>query len=50
MGRGVVALMSDPAVLKKSGRVLRVGDIAREYDFTDIDGRQVPPFEIEAEG
>ena len=27
--------------------VYRVGDLAREYGFTDIDGRQVPAFEVE---
>ncbi|MBI4512765.1 MAG: hypothetical protein HY702_01525 [Gemmatimonadetes bacterium] len=25
-------------------RLLEVADLAREYDFTDVDGRQVPPF------
>ncbi|HET6827429.1 MAG TPA: SDR family oxidoreductase [Ramlibacter sp.] len=48
LGRAVVALASDANVLGKSGQVLRVGDLAREYRFTDIDGRQVPPFELDA--
>lgn len=48
VGRAVVALASDPEVMEKSGRVLRVGDLAREYGFTDIDGRVVPAFEIDA--
>lgn len=46
VGRAVAALAADPEVLRKSGETLRVGDLAREYGFTDIDGRQVPPFEI----
>lgn len=46
-GRAVVALAADPAVLDKTGRVLRVGDLAREYGFNDIDGRQVAPFELD---
>lgn len=46
VGRAVVALASDPDVLEKSGRALRVGDLAREYGFTDVDGRQPPPFEL----
>ncbi len=46
LGRAVVALATDPAVLEKSGRVLLVGELASEYGFTDIDGRVVPPFEI----
>ncbi len=48
LGRAVVALASDPQVLERSGQVLRVGDLARTYGFTDIDGRVVPPFEMEA--
>ncbi len=48
LGRAVVALASDPQVLERSGQVLRVGDLARIYGFTDIDGRVVPPFELEA--
>ncbi len=46
LGRAVVALASDPRVLERSGQVLRVGDLARVYGFTDIDGRVVPPFEL----
>lgn len=48
LGRAVAALAADPRVLQRTGAVLRVGDLAREYGFTDIDGRQVPPFELEA--
>jgi NAD(P)-dependent dehydrogenase (short-subunit alcohol dehydrogenase family) len=46
LGRAVVALASDPDILHKSGDVLTVGELAREYGFTDIDGRQVPPFRL----
>lgn len=38
-GRGVVALATDPGMMNKSGQVLLVADLAREYGFTDIDGR-----------
>jgi len=48
LGRGVVALARDPAILERTGRVFRVGDLAKEYGFTDIDGRVVPPFELDA--
>ena len=48
IGRAVVALAGDANVMAKSGRVLTVGEMAAEYGFTDIDGRQLPPFRIEA--
>ncbi|HWB55073.1 MAG TPA: SDR family NAD(P)-dependent oxidoreductase [Tepidisphaeraceae bacterium] len=47
-GRAVVALASDPNILAKSGRVLTVGQLATEYNFTDLDGRQLPPLQMEA--
>ena len=47
LGRAVVALAGDPDVQRKSGTVQLVGDLAREYGFTDVDGRVVPPFAIE---
>lgn len=46
IGRAVVALCLDPRVSEKSGTVCLVGDLSREYGFTDVDGRQVPPFTI----
>lgn len=46
LGRAVAALAADPNIMDKSGRVLRVGELALEYGFTDIDGRVVPPFEL----
>ena len=49
IGRAVAALAADPNVMEKSGRVLRVGDLAREYGFTDIDGRQPPAYEMSEE-
>jgi short-subunit dehydrogenase involved in D-alanine esterification of teichoic acids len=48
IGRAVVALAGDEDVMGKSGRVLTVGQLATEYGFTDIDGRQLPPLKIEA--
>ncbi len=44
--RAVVAL-ADPDVMRWSGSAFRVGDLARECGFTDVDGRAVPPFELE---
>lgn len=46
VGRAVVALAADDNVMARSGRVFRVGDLAAEYGFTDIDGRVVPAFEL----
>jgi NAD(P)-dependent dehydrogenase (short-subunit alcohol dehydrogenase family) len=47
IGRAVVALAGDANVLARSGQVLTVGELAAEYGFTDVDGRQWPPFRIE---
>jgi dehydrogenase/reductase SDR family protein 1 len=39
-GRAVVALATDPKRMERSGQVLVVADLGREYGFTDVDGRQ----------
>jgi NAD(P)-dependent dehydrogenase (short-subunit alcohol dehydrogenase family) len=46
VGRAVVALASDPAIMTRTGKVFRVGDLAVEYGFTDVDGRRIPAFEL----
>ncbi len=46
LGRAVAALAADTGVHAKTGKVLLVGDLAKEYGFTDIDGRVIPPFEM----
>lgn len=46
LGRAIAALASDAGVMQKSGGVHRVADLAREYGFTDIDGRQPEAFEL----
>lgn len=46
IGRAVAALASDPAVIRRSGQTLAVGDLAREYGFTDVDGRQPTAYPI----
>lgn len=48
VGRAIVALASDPRVIEKSGQLVEVGSLAREYGFTDIDGTQPAPFRIPA--
>jgi NAD(P)-dependent dehydrogenase (short-subunit alcohol dehydrogenase family) len=46
VGRAVAALAADSNVIEKSGRILTAGDLAREYGFTDVDGRLIPPFKL----
>ncbi|MFC4619820.1 SDR family NAD(P)-dependent oxidoreductase [Camelliibacillus cellulosilyticus] len=46
VARGITALACDPDVMKKSGQVFKIADLAIEYQFTDIDGRYIPPFQI----
>jgi NAD(P)-dependent dehydrogenase (short-subunit alcohol dehydrogenase family) len=46
IGRAIAALAADENVIAKSGTVQYVGELAREYGFSDIDGRVVPRFEI----
>jgi len=40
IGRGVVALAQDRDVLSKTGRLIDLKDLVKEYGFTDLDGRQ----------
>ncbi|HJU38372.1 MAG TPA: SDR family oxidoreductase [Tahibacter sp.] len=46
LGRAVTALAGDAGVMAKTGRVVTVGELAREYGFTDVDGRQPAAFEL----
>jgi dehydrogenase/reductase SDR family member 1 len=43
IGRGIVALASDPDVMNKTGSNLWGYDLAKEYNFTDVDGSQPKP-------
>ena len=40
IGRAVVALATDPKVSEKAGQALSSGQLAQEYGFTDVDGKQ----------
>ena len=40
IGRAVAALAADPEIMRKSGQVLVAAEVALEYGFTDIDGKQ----------
>ena len=46
VGRAITALAMDSNVMEKTGQVLKAGDLAKEYEFTDVDGRCIPPFTI----
>ena len=46
LGRAVAALAGDARVMRRSGKAFHVGELSREYGFTDTDGRRVPPFII----
>ena len=47
VGRAVAALAADPDVLRRSGEVLVAAALAREYGFTDLDGRTPRPLSLE---
>lgn len=47
-GRAVAALAADKNVIEKSGLAFKTGELARKYGFVDEDGRQPPPFMIDA--
>jgi NAD(P)-dependent dehydrogenase (short-subunit alcohol dehydrogenase family) len=47
IGRAVVALADDPNVMNKSGMVLVAAQLAREYGFTDVDGKTPRPLTLE---
>lgn len=40
VGRAVGALAADPKVMSKTGQLLSSWELAREYKFTDVDGRR----------
>ena len=40
VGRAVAALAADPKVLERSGNILSSWELARDYGFTDEDGRR----------
>jgi NAD(P)-dependent dehydrogenase (short-subunit alcohol dehydrogenase family) len=46
IGRAVAALGADREVLRHTGRVLVAAALAREYGFTDIDGRTPRPLTL----
>jgi len=48
IGRAAAALAADPKVLRKTGQLLWAAELAKEYGFTDTDGRVIPLFDPNA--
>ena len=46
IGRAVVALAGDPDRLRHTGQVLVAAAVAKDYGFTDVDGRSPRPLPI----
>lgn len=46
IGRAVAALAADPDVLRHTGTVLIAAAVAKEYGFTDIDGKSPRPLTL----
>jgi len=46
VGRAVAALAADSEVLRWSGQALVVAELARQYGFADVDGRQPRPLSL----
>ena len=46
IGRAVVALAGDPDMLRHTGQVLVAAALAKDYGFTDVDGRNPRPLTI----
>jgi len=48
VGRAAAALAADPKAFRKTGQLLWAAELAKEYGFTDIDGRVIPLFDPNA--
>jgi dehydrogenase/reductase SDR family protein 1 len=46
IGRSVAALSADPEALRRTGQVVIAAALAREYGFTDVDGKQPRPLSL----
>jgi len=44
VGRAVASLAADPSRFDRTGTMAQTADYAREYGFTDTDGRTIEPF------
>jgi hypothetical protein len=46
VGRAVAALAQDKRVQRRSAKAFMTWELAREYGFTDLDGRRPAPFHM----
>jgi len=46
IGRAIAALAADPEIMRKSGQVLVAAQVALDYGFADIDGKQPRPITL----
>jgi len=46
IGRAVAALAADPEIMRRSGQVLVAAQVALDYGFTDVDGKQPRPIGV----
>jgi hypothetical protein len=47
IGLAVAALTGDANIMEKTGKVLVAASLAKEYGFTDIDGKTPPPLTLD---
>ena len=47
IGRAVAALAADSQIMEKSGQILIAAALGLEYGFTDIDGKQPRPLNVD---
>jgi dehydrogenase/reductase SDR family member 1 len=47
IGRAIAALAADPDVLRYTGKVLVAAALAKEYGFSDIDGKSPRPLRLD---
>jgi dehydrogenase/reductase SDR family protein 1 len=47
IGRAIVALARDAKIMEKTGQVVIAASLAREYGFTDTDGKQPRPLTLD---
>ena len=45
VGRAIASLGADQNIMSKTGQILVAAELAKEYNFTDIDGTQPLPFD-----